>query len=420
MSPRPRVRFNGNIHDLLVLDPVWDAAAATPAVELAIHVVGRAIVIQRGARPVPGELLTAHLGVGSRPASRGRVGRALGSGLVIYPDARAGCDVHARRYRRVGSSCGLEIIDTLDEKPAVIGHSTGGLLAQMLAGRGLSAATVAIDPGVFRGVLPLPASVLKGWARCWSTRSRAVAPSRSRSTSSPTAGRTRWTTRRRKSSTTRSTSPAPGSLSCRWATRTSTRGPRRRWTIATHRDRHHPLMGNDLGGAYDRFRAVHDVLGHARLRLRFDRDGEFVVWRSQERSTARSPAGRSPPSCTASTASCGRPASWPSPRRSSSPPGSCAARSPQPSVQFPVQQHQRNARHETRRDRRQRAHRLEARDLVPCQATFAPLGPGTDRRRSGARWAGDHVQPRTLGSCHPMLGALPETASNHCPFRLTQ
>ena len=43
-----------------------------------------------------------------------------------------------------------------------MGHSTGGLLAQMLAGRGLSAVTVAIDPGVFRGVLPLPASVLKG------------------------------------------------------------------------------------------------------------------------------------------------------------------------------------------------------------------------------------------------------------------
>ena len=55
-----------------------------------------------------------------------------------------------------------EIIDALDKKPAVIGHSTGGLLAQMLAGRGLSAATVAIDPGVFRGVLPLPASVLRG------------------------------------------------------------------------------------------------------------------------------------------------------------------------------------------------------------------------------------------------------------------
>jgi non-heme chloroperoxidase len=55
-----------------------------------------------------------------------------------------------------------EIIQALDQKPVVLGHSTGGLLAQMLAGRGLSVATVAIDPGVFRGVLPLPGSVLKG------------------------------------------------------------------------------------------------------------------------------------------------------------------------------------------------------------------------------------------------------------------
>ena len=55
-----------------------------------------------------------------------------------------------------------EIINALDKKPVVMGHSTGGLVAQMLAGRGLSAVTVAIDPGVFRGVLPLPASVLSG------------------------------------------------------------------------------------------------------------------------------------------------------------------------------------------------------------------------------------------------------------------
>jgi hypothetical protein len=54
------------------------------------------------------------------------------------------------------------VIGKLDQKPVVMGHLTGGLLAQMLAGRGLSAATVAIDLGVFRGVLPLPASVLKG------------------------------------------------------------------------------------------------------------------------------------------------------------------------------------------------------------------------------------------------------------------
>ena len=54
-----------------------------------------------------------------------------------------------------------EVIDSLERKPAVMGHSTGGLLAQMLAGRGLSAATVAIDPGVFRGVLPLPFSTIR-------------------------------------------------------------------------------------------------------------------------------------------------------------------------------------------------------------------------------------------------------------------
>jgi non-heme chloroperoxidase len=54
-----------------------------------------------------------------------------------------------------------EIIGTLKNKPAVIGHSFGGLLTQMLAGRGLSAASVAIDPAPFRGVLPLPISALK-------------------------------------------------------------------------------------------------------------------------------------------------------------------------------------------------------------------------------------------------------------------
>jgi non-heme chloroperoxidase len=53
------------------------------------------------------------------------------------------------------------VIGLLERKPAVIGHSFGGLLAQIIAGRGLSAATVAIDPAPFRGVLPLPISALK-------------------------------------------------------------------------------------------------------------------------------------------------------------------------------------------------------------------------------------------------------------------
>jgi pimeloyl-ACP methyl ester carboxylesterase len=54
-----------------------------------------------------------------------------------------------------------EVISRLDKKPAVIGHSFGGLLAQIIAGRGLSAATVAIDAASFRGVLQLPISALK-------------------------------------------------------------------------------------------------------------------------------------------------------------------------------------------------------------------------------------------------------------------
>jgi non-heme chloroperoxidase len=77
-------------------------------------------------------------------------------------DARANPDVLAKKTLKQVADHTTEIINALDKKPAVIGHSTGGLLAQMVAGRGLSAATVAIDPGVFRGVLPLPASVLKG------------------------------------------------------------------------------------------------------------------------------------------------------------------------------------------------------------------------------------------------------------------
>jgi non-heme chloroperoxidase len=54
-----------------------------------------------------------------------------------------------------------EVIGKLDVKPAIIGHSFGGLLTQILAGRGLSAASVAIDPAPFRGVLPLPISALR-------------------------------------------------------------------------------------------------------------------------------------------------------------------------------------------------------------------------------------------------------------------
>jgi non-heme chloroperoxidase len=54
-----------------------------------------------------------------------------------------------------------EVIGGLDRKPAVIGHSFGGLLTEILAGRGVAAVSVAISPAPFRGVLPLPISALR-------------------------------------------------------------------------------------------------------------------------------------------------------------------------------------------------------------------------------------------------------------------
>ncbi len=56
------------------------------------------------------------------------------------------------------------VIDRLDKQPVLIGHSFGGVLVQILAGRGLAAATVAIDPAPSRGVLPLPLAALKSAA----------------------------------------------------------------------------------------------------------------------------------------------------------------------------------------------------------------------------------------------------------------
>jgi pimeloyl-ACP methyl ester carboxylesterase len=86
----------------------------------------------------------------------------------VWPDdpetveeARANPDVLAKKTIGRVADHTAEVIGQLQKKPAVLGHSTGGLLAQIIAGRGLSAVTVAIDPGPFRGVLPLPFSTLK-------------------------------------------------------------------------------------------------------------------------------------------------------------------------------------------------------------------------------------------------------------------
>jgi pimeloyl-ACP methyl ester carboxylesterase len=93
-------------------------------------------------------------------------------------DARANPDVLANKSLKQVADHTAELIGGLQKKPAVMGHSTGGLLTFMIADRGLSAASVAIDPGPFRGVLPLPISALRSAAPVLKNpfnRSRAIA-----------------------------------------------------------------------------------------------------------------------------------------------------------------------------------------------------------------------------------------------------
>ena len=73
-------------------------------------------------------------------------------------------EVFANKHIQQVTDHYADVIGQLKRKPAVVGHSFGGLIAQQLADRGLSAVTVAIDPPGFRGVLPLPLSELKSGA----------------------------------------------------------------------------------------------------------------------------------------------------------------------------------------------------------------------------------------------------------------
>lgn len=143
-------------------------------------------------------------------------------------EARANPAVFAKKTLKQIADHNVEVIQALGKRPVMMGHSTGGLLAQMLAGMGLSAATVAIDPGPFRGVLPLPVSALRVAGPFLAnplTRRRAIALTFKQFTYG-------WANaldeQEARSSTTRSTSRAPGSRSSRWAMRTSTRGHRPR------------------------------------------------------------------------------------------------------------------------------------------------------------------------------------------------
>ncbi len=90
---------------------------------------------------------------------------ALAPGWPDDPDtvaeARAKPEVMANKTIGQVADHFQQIAQGLTRKPIVVGHSFGGLLAQILAGRGCCAATVSISPAPFRGVLPLPISALK-------------------------------------------------------------------------------------------------------------------------------------------------------------------------------------------------------------------------------------------------------------------
>jgi pimeloyl-ACP methyl ester carboxylesterase len=85
-----------------------------------------------------------------------------------WPDDPATvAEARAQPQHLAGTSIGAvgahyaTVVGKLVTRPALVGHSFGGLITQQLAGRGLAAASVAIDPAPGRGVLPLPLSAVR-------------------------------------------------------------------------------------------------------------------------------------------------------------------------------------------------------------------------------------------------------------------
>ena len=118
-------------------------------------------------------------------------------------------DVFAHKRLRQVTDHYIEAVDLLKMTPAVLGHSFGGLISEMLAGEGKSAATVAISPVAFREYSGSPCPHCRRPRPSWPTRSMLDALCHSPSSSSNTPSATRWT--RRGTQTLRSLRrPAPG------------------------------------------------------------------------------------------------------------------------------------------------------------------------------------------------------------------
>ena len=76
-------------------------------------------------------------------------------------EARANPDVVAGLGISAVTDHYAALIETLPEKPIVIGHSFGGLIAEKLLGQGCATACVALSPAQFKGNLALPPTQLK-------------------------------------------------------------------------------------------------------------------------------------------------------------------------------------------------------------------------------------------------------------------
>lgn len=95
---------------------------------------------------------------------------ALGHEVLVPAWPRMEGEVEAlRRDPSVLNGLGIaEVVDhyeriirSLDTPPVIMGHSTGGLVTELLLDRGLGAAGVAISPAPVKGVLRLPPALLR-------------------------------------------------------------------------------------------------------------------------------------------------------------------------------------------------------------------------------------------------------------------
>ncbi|MEQ4724637.1 alpha/beta fold hydrolase [Nonomuraea sp. B19D2] len=160
--PVVAVRYQGIIHDFVMLNALRGTHAAEAAINQA-NASGRIPVV------------FVH-GLWLLPSSWDRWAQVFAEagfapvtpGWPDAPDTVAEAKAHPEvfAHKTVGQVADHyeQLIAKLARRPLIVGHSFGGLLTQILAGRGLACAGVAIDPAPFQGVLPLPFSSLRAAA----------------------------------------------------------------------------------------------------------------------------------------------------------------------------------------------------------------------------------------------------------------